>query len=32
MALIEVKDLCFAYEGDHLAVDHVSFQCRKDSM
>jgi energy-coupling factor transport system ATP-binding protein len=25
MALIEVKDLCFAYEGDHLAVDHVSF-------
>ncbi|MBQ1355990.1 MAG: energy-coupling factor transporter ATPase [Solobacterium sp.] len=25
MALIEVKDLCFAYEGDNLAVDHVSF-------
>ncbi|MBQ6533239.1 MAG: energy-coupling factor transporter ATPase [Solobacterium sp.] len=25
MALIEVKDLCFAYEGDTLAVDHVSF-------
>lgn len=29
MALIEVKDLCFAYETDRLAVKHVSFSVQE---
>lgn len=31
MEIIEVKDLCFAYGEDKLAVDHISFKVTKGS-